>query len=93
MLTNIVVKSLLFRFRVYLQGGLFEATRSPPTGWTHIILNYLGPSNGEGIRIYYDGAEVASDTTKVHNHSQLETVELFWADSTQTGTNDMEVCK
>ena len=29
-----------------------------------MVLNYLGPGDGEGIRIYYDGSEVASDTTK-----------------------------
>ena len=28
------------------------------------MLNYIGPNNGEGIRIFYDGAEVASDTDK-----------------------------
>ena len=27
-------------------------------------MNYLGPNNGQGIRIYYNGTEVASDTTK-----------------------------
>ena len=31
-----------------------------PTGWTHIVMNYLGPNDGEGVRIYIDGAEVAS---------------------------------
>ena len=29
------------------------------------MLNYIGPDNGEGIKIYKDGIEVASDTTKV----------------------------
>ena len=28
------------------------------------MLNYIGPNNGEGVRIYYDGLEVASDTDK-----------------------------
>ena len=28
------------------------------------MLNYIGPNEGEGIRIYYNGAEVASATTK-----------------------------
>ena len=27
-------------------------------------MNYIGPSDGEGVSIYYDGAEVASGTTK-----------------------------
>ena len=27
-------------------------------------MNYIGPNNGEGSRIYYDGAEVARDTEK-----------------------------
>ena len=28
------------------------------------MLNYLGPNNGQGIRIYYNGTEVGSDTSK-----------------------------
>ena len=28
------------------------------------MLNYIGPNDGEGIRIYYNGVEVASDTDK-----------------------------
>ena len=27
-------------------------------------MNYLGPNNGQGIRIYYNGTEVGSDTSK-----------------------------
>ena len=33
-------------------------------GWIHVVLNYIGPNDGEGIRVFYDGEEVASDTTK-----------------------------
>ena len=29
------------------------------------MLNYLGPNDGQGIRIYYNGTEVKSETTKV----------------------------
>ena len=49
---------------VYLLDGSFRVSHTRPTGWTHIVLNYIGPSDGEGIRIYYDGAEVANDMTK-----------------------------
>ena len=28
------------------------------------MLNYLGPNNGQGIRIYYNATEVGSDTSK-----------------------------
>ena len=44
--------------------GRFSAHFSIPNGWTHIVLNYIGPNDGEGIQIYYNGAEVANDTTK-----------------------------
>ena len=30
----------------------------------HIVLNYIGPNNGQGIRIYHDGLQVGSDDTK-----------------------------
>ena len=28
------------------------------------MLNYIGPNNGQGIQIYYDGVEVDSDTVQ-----------------------------
>ena len=55
---------LCFSFSVYLLDGGFSASFSIPTGWTHIVLNYIGPNDGEGIRVYYNGTEVESDTTK-----------------------------
>ena len=39
-------------------------SHSKPTGWTHIVLNYIGSNNGEGIRMYVNGTEVASDKYK-----------------------------
>ena len=49
---------------MYLLDGSFRTSQPKPTGWTHIVLNYIGPNNGEGIRIFKDGTEVDSDTTK-----------------------------
>ena len=31
------------------------------------MLNYLGPNDGEGVAIYYDGREVANETLKLSN--------------------------
>ena len=28
-----------------------------PTGWFHVVFNYIGPDNGEGGTIYHDGVE------------------------------------
>ena len=55
---------MYLRFDVHLQDGNFAANNYKPCGWTHIILNYFNSSDGEGIRIYYNGSEVASDTSK-----------------------------
>ena len=55
---------LCFSFRVYLLNKKFRAFSHIPTGWTHIVLNYIGPNDGEGIWIYYNGAEVVNGTTK-----------------------------
>ena len=46
-----------------LDGIYFWVFLSRPTGWTHVVMNYIGPNNGEGIKVYYNGEEVASDTT------------------------------
>ena len=37
---------------------------SRPAGWFHVVVNYIGPKNGDGIRIFCDGAEVASERTR-----------------------------
>ena len=65
-LTGISIKTftLCFRFRIYLLNGKFYAHVPIPIGWTHIVLNYIGSNDGEGIRISYDGQEVANSTTK-----------------------------
>ena len=61
------------RFQVSLRDGKFYTSYSTPAEWTHVVLNYIGPSNDEGIRIYYDGAEVASDSTnETASHSAVD---------------------
>ena len=55
---------LCFRFEVFLPEGRFIRAVIRPTGWFHIVLNYLGPNEDEGIRGYFDGTEVALDITK-----------------------------
>ena len=35
-----------------------------PSSFLHIVLNYIGPSNGQGFRIYLDGAFYYSVQTK-----------------------------
>ena len=46
-----------------MDGSFIKAT-SLPTGWTHIVLNYIGPNNEEGIRIYENGIQTGSDDTQ-----------------------------
>ena len=38
--------------------------RAVPSDWTHMVVNYIGPNDGEGIMTYYNGREVECDTTK-----------------------------
>ena len=56
--------SFLLSFAVYQPNGKFVEIHPEQTGWTHIVLNYIGSNGDEGIRIYYDGAEMDSDTIK-----------------------------
>ena len=57
---------LLLSFRIFLNlpDGYFYLKDPRLSGWIHVTLNYLGPNIGEGIKIFYDGTEVVSDTTK-----------------------------
>ena len=45
--------------------GSFQTTESQPPGWTHVVLNYIGPNDTQGIRIYHDGVQTGSSDIKV----------------------------
>ena len=40
---------------MYLPDGDFLTSFVLTTNWRHIVMNYLGPVSGEGLRIYVDG--------------------------------------
>ena len=46
------------RFRLFLAKGSLIAWYTVIKEWTHVLVNYIGPSDGEGIRIYYNGTQV-----------------------------------
>ena len=64
-LTKIVsiVKFISLRYVVRLGNGYFVSTIMSPSGWTPVVINYIGPEDGQGIRIYYDGVQRGSDTS------------------------------
>ena len=35
-----------------------------PTGWTHVVVNYIGQQDGQGMEIYHNGESAGSDHTK-----------------------------
>ena len=39
-------------------------TSSPSNQWIHIVLNYIGPDDGQWIQIYLDGDLIESDITR-----------------------------
>ena len=49
---------------IHLLDRWFYTDAAPPADWTHVVLNYLGPEAGEGIRVYYDGVQAGSDDTE-----------------------------
>ena len=54
---------LFFRYFVHTNAANYFTSARLPSGWTHIVLNYIGSGSGEGIRVFYNGHQVASDTT------------------------------
>ena len=54
----------LYRGEVALNQGTFNAQTSKPTGWTHAVLNYLGPDAGQGVRLFLNGVQVAADANQ-----------------------------
>ena len=67
-LSVIYIYPVLLRFSASIY--LFEDQFVTRTGisftmqWIHIVLNYIGSDNGEGIKLYQDGTIVGSDYTK-----------------------------
>ena len=55
---------MLLRFIVWVLDGDFYTEVTPPYSWTHLVHNFIGPNNGQGIRTYVDGVYAVSDTTK-----------------------------
>ena len=53
------------RYCVHLPNNYITATIStvPPT-WYHLVFNYIGTTNAEGVVIYHDGVHVGSSTEK-----------------------------
>ena len=49
---------------MHLRDGDFYAEVPTTSGWTHIVLNYLSPSEGGAVRIYLDGVQAGSGGTK-----------------------------
>ena len=59
------VLSFYFRFEVALLDRRLYTFHPVRSGWTHIVLNYIGPNDDEGIRIYYNAEELESDITNL----------------------------
>ena len=49
---------------MYLPDGYFLASHPKHYVLIHIVLNYIGSNDGEGVRVYFDGREVRSGTIK-----------------------------
>ena len=57
--------AIYIRIRMNTMRGAFEVRNLHlSSGWTHIGLNYIGPNNGQGIRVYQDGVQAGSDVTR-----------------------------
>ena len=44
--------------------GIFSVEVARPSGWFHVVLNYIGRIDGEGFRVYHDGVLVGNATWK-----------------------------
>ena len=66
-----LVSSSHCSYAIRLPDGSFYAEGTRPSAWFHLVVNYIGPEEGGGIRVYYDGVLVGSDTRKdVHTISE-----------------------
>ena len=55
----------LFRGCALITNGYFCVEATKTSEWTHIVLNYIGPNDGQGIQIYQDGVLARNQTIKM----------------------------
>ena len=55
---------VLFRYEVRLPDGFFQLNDRPGTGWNHIVLNYIGPDEGQGITLYNNGNRIKASVNR-----------------------------
>ena len=54
-----------FRYWVTLPSDYFGIIMEHPSNneWIYVVMNYIGPNDGQGLRIYHNSILVANDTT------------------------------
>ena len=50
------------RYGLHLSNGWFYGEADKLGDWFHVVLNFIGPS--DGIQIYHEGVKVKSDASK-----------------------------
>ena len=69
-------------------GGSFYTgpTTATLSQWTHVVCNFIGPNNGEGIELWIDGVtKLTSTTLRGYRKTKYgATAEWFWEDTTRT---------
>ena len=65
---TLFLNNTLARFFVFSPRGLFAENYKPETsGWNHLVMNYFGSENGQGIRVYVNGTERGRRTEILSN--------------------------
>ena len=57
---------------------MFTFIAPKPSGWFHVVVNFLGPNDGEGLRVHYDGVELEAlrgDPSRRHASSRAQNLE------------------
>ena len=58
------LNGIYFSFDTKITDGQFNVGINNSPEWIHVTMNYMGPEDGQGIRIYRDGRGVAEDKEK-----------------------------
>ena len=50
----------------FYPNGFFFVDEDKPvsSGWVHVLFNFIGTNDGQGIEVYYDGENVGMDTSR-----------------------------
>ena len=61
-----------YRYVVQVFIGFFFVVGPRPDGWFHVVVNFLGPNDGQGFTVYNDGVQIGTGSRRIGSTEHVE---------------------